>query len=76
MYTRFDELEANVSLMHEYKNTHMMAFTETWLDAHSTLGIEGFGTPILLDRDKDTTGKECGGGVCVYINENWCNIKI
>ncbi|KAL1279461.1 hypothetical protein QQF64_026134, partial [Cirrhinus molitorella] len=43
---------------------HILAFTETWLDdsvADSTLRIDGFGAPIRLDRDRESTGKERGG---------------
>lgn len=76
---KLEELQANVSLMHKYRNTHMMAFIETWLNDSiddSTLRIEGFGTLIWLDRDKETTGKEHGGGVCVYIKESCYNTAI
>lgn len=47
----------------------MMVFTETWLDDSmddSSLWIEGCGVPVQLNRDKHMTGKERGGGVCLY----------
>lgn len=53
--------------------------TETpalWLLArHGTcpLIISGLGAPVRLDRDGDATGKSRGGGVCVYLNQRWCN---
>ena len=52
-----------------------MAFTDTWFDKNvgdSGTFIKGFGCPTRLDRDKQTTGKEKGGGVCYYVNELWC----
>ena len=57
----------------------MMAFTETWFD-HSVSDrgsfVDGFGCPTRLDRDKKATGKEKGGGVCLYVNERWCKTVI
>ena len=35
---------------------------------------DDFGTPIPLDRNSSATGKSHGGGVCLYVNKNWCNI--
>ena len=52
-----------------------MALTETWFDSSvSDQGpfIRGFGCPTRLDCDKEATGKERGGGVCLYVNERWC----
>lgn len=71
-----DELQANTIHLHEYRDACIMAFSETWLtstDANSDLTISGFGAPVRLDRDTDATGKSQGGGVCVYINQQWCN---
>lgn len=52
-----------------------MALTETWLsggDSDSGLRLEGFGAPVRMDRDVRETGKVQGGGVCLYIRQNWC----
>ena len=37
--------------------------------------VNGFGEPYRCDRDRETTGKKSGGGVCCYVNENWCPRK-
>ena len=37
------------------------------------LTVDGFGAPIRLDRNKVDTRKEQGGGVCLYVNQKWCN---
>ena len=70
-----DELRANATHLNEYRDACMMAFTETWFD-HSVSDrgsfVDGFGCPTRLDRDKKATGKEKGGGVCLYVNERWC----
>lgn len=71
-----DELQANVINQHKYRDACIMAFSETWLmptDTDSDLTISGFGAPVRLDRDSGATGKSQGGGVCVYLNQRWCN---
>ena len=73
----FFELCANVSFLSEFKNACVMCFSETWFDSKVTddsLHIDGFGTPYRGDRAGfDISGKHCGGGVCIYINERYCN---
>ena len=68
--SKMDELQAKVNYMHEYRQACLLAFTETWLDdvQDNDLFIDGFGTPIRLDRNKHDTGKEHRGGVCFYVN--------
>ena len=76
---KMDELQANVSYMHEYKHACLLAFTETWLDndvRDEDLSVNGFGTPVRLDRNKSDTGKSQGGGVCLFVNRKWCNTII
>ena len=53
-----------------------MAFTETWLtdrDKDGDLSIDGFGEPNRLDRETEVTGKTQGGGVCFYVNKQYCS---
>ncbi len=71
-----DELQANINHMYEYRTASILAFTETWLnenDSNDALHIDGFGSPIRLDRDSVLTGKHHGGGVCIYVNTHWCS---
>ena len=63
-----DEQQTNVFHMYEYLTASMLAFTETWLtgnDSSHSMHIDGFGSPIRLDRDPGLTGKHHGGGVCL-----------
>ena len=72
-----DELQATVNYIHECKNACLLAFTETWLNGNvhdNEWFIDGFGTPIHLDRNSSATRKSHGGGVCLYVNRKWCNI--
>ena len=76
---KMDELRANATCFNEYRDACLMAFSETWFDknvADRGTFIKGFGCPARLDRDKQTTGKEKGGGVCLYVNERWCKTII
>ena len=53
-----------------------MAFTETWLtdcNQDNDLFIDGFGAPFRLDRKAEVTGKTQGGGVCLYVNKQYCS---
>ena len=76
---KMDELQANVNHMHEYRSASILAFTETWLnknDEESTTHIDGFAPPLRLDRDSERTGKQHGGGVCLYVNTRWCSTVV
>lgn len=79
MRNKTDELQANVSYMYECRTASILAFTETWLnanDANDKLHIDGFGSPIHLDRDPTLTCKQLGGGVCLYVNKSWCTTAV
>ncbi len=71
---KLDELKACSSFRYEYRESSLMCFTETWFKDSDTpydTTIDGF-TCERLDRTLDS-GKSSGGGVCVYINNRWCN---
>ena len=73
---KLDELQGMVRFQKDYKDCCVLAFTETWFterDQDTELAIDGFGAPLRLDRDPETTGKRQGGGVCVYINKTNCS---
>lgn len=47
---------------------------ETWLNSSipdDAVSIEGLAT-FRADRICDLSGKSRGGGLCIYINNNWC----
>ncbi|PIK46347.1 hypothetical protein BSL78_16796 [Apostichopus japonicus] len=71
---KIDELCANVNYLNEFRNASLMSFTETWLTEHHNdahVSVNGF---KLMRGDRTTdSGKEKGGGVCLYVNENWCH---
>ncbi|KAL0149831.1 hypothetical protein M9458_054879 [Cirrhinus mrigala] len=53
----------------------VFVFTETWLNnktPDSAIQLHGL-TCCRADRDSSLSGKTRGGGLCVYINKEWCN---
>lgn len=63
-----DELQTNAGHLRVFRNACVMAFTETWLtdmESDSSMDINGFGPPVLPDRDGVVTGRTQGGGVCL-----------
>ncbi|CAI5670170.1 unnamed protein product [Oreochromis niloticus] len=72
---KLDKLQACVKHLHEYRTASVLAFKESWLNNSnddSTLHIDGFSPPLRMDKDRDRTGKQHGGSVCLYIN-SWCS---
>lgn len=69
---KIDELSANCRFLKEYRDSAIIALTETWLeerDSNSTYEIDGFN---LVRSDRSNTCKQSGGGLAVYVNEKWC----
>ena len=70
---KMDELRLQITTNRTIKDSCILLFTETWL--HSSIpntATELAGrTAYRHDRTKDS-GKSRGGGLCVYVNNNWC----
>lgn len=69
-----DELRACVQHLADYRQSCLICLSETWLtesDPDSSVELEGF-TLLRADRDSNS-GKTKGGGVCVFINNRYCN---
>ena len=71
---KLDEVSARVRYDYVFRESCIICFTETWLAAddneHFTF-IEGFSC-VRSDRT-DESKKTKGGGLCIYINERYCN---
>ena len=68
------ESYANVKYANEIRSASLMCFTETWLCesvAESHVNIAGFSI-FRAERTNDS-GKIKGGGLCVFVNEQWCH---
>ncbi|KAF7644094.1 hypothetical protein LDENG_00228000 [Lucifuga dentata] len=73
-----DELQAYARCKRDFRETCLLAFTETFgeADRDEELYISGFGLPVRMDRSPHITNKTTGGGVCFYINERYCNTVV
>ena len=68
-----DELTGLTRWNYAYRESSVICLTETWLqdkDPDSAYSLDGF-TLVRGDRTA-ASGKTVGGGVCVYINNRWC----
>ena len=62
--------------MSEFRDACMFCISETWfcdMIDNDSVAIDGFGVPFRTDRNFAISGKQSGGGVCLYINQRWCN---
>lgn len=73
LVNKLDELTLQVAVDKFVKDCSLLIITETWL--HSSIPDTAIGlvgrTVHRFDRNKDS-GKNRGGGLCVYVNNNWC----
>ena len=70
---KIDELSANCKYIQEYRDSALIALTETWLqdqDADITVNIDSF---KQMRSDRRGVNKDRGGGVALYVNERWCS---
>ena len=68
-----DLLSAKCKFYREYRESAIIALSETWLqekDADSTVKVDGFSLTRSDRRDLD---RERGGGVATYVNNRWCS---
>lgn len=71
---KMDILHARCQGEKSFREACIIALSETWLKdsiPDEEVRLDNF-TIIRADRTSDS-GKERGGGVCVYVNDRWCN---
>ncbi|RXN30279.1 dynein heavy chain [Labeo rohita] len=69
------ELWAQISFQGETQDCCVICLTETWLSDRipdSSIKLPGFSVH-RADRSRELTGKSRGGGVCIMINNSWCD---
>ena len=74
LQNKMEELCTNVKYANEFRSARLMCFTENWLSENvsvSHVNIEGFSI-FRADRTNDS-GKLKGGGLCVFVNDQWCH---
>ncbi|XP_048010413.1 uncharacterized protein LOC125244366, partial [Megalobrama amblycephala] len=68
-----DELRINAKVCYEYREAGIVALTETWLNQDipdPLFELDGFSL-VRSDRT-ESAGKCRGGGIAVYIRNDWC----
>ena len=71
---KMDELNASTRYLHEFRESCLMCFSETWLnDQIPDSNIELPNFDIVRGDRTPESGKSKGGGLCLYINRRWCN---
>ena len=71
---KLDELSANARFMNEYRESGLICITESWFTENqsgSGADIDNFSL-YRTDRTSESL-KSRGGGVCAYVNNNWCS---
>ncbi len=59
----------------DFSNSAALCFTETWLSEDipdNALHLPGYQL-FRADRITELKGKRRAGGLCIYINEDWCS---
>ncbi|KAK1806255.1 hypothetical protein P4O66_000131 [Electrophorus voltai] len=72
---KLDDLRARIKFQRDIRDCNLLCFTESWLNPavpnHAIQPAEFFSVH-RMDRTADS-GKSRGGGVCVMVNNSWCN---
>ncbi|KAL0199448.1 hypothetical protein M9458_007988, partial [Cirrhinus mrigala] len=72
---KLDDLRARAKFQRDIRDCNLLCFTETWLNPavpdHVIQPAEFFSVH-RMDRTRDS-GKSRGGGVCLMVNNSWCN---
>ncbi|KAK1802735.1 hypothetical protein P4O66_021277, partial [Electrophorus voltai] len=72
---KLDDLRARIKFQRDIRDCNLLCFTESWLNPavpnHAIQPAEFFSVH-RMDRTADS-GKSRGSGVCVMVNNSWCN---
>ena len=70
IYNKMTQLETLVKSDGDFRRSNLICVTESWLSENKTVELDGFST-VRLDRDLEITNKKCGGGLIMFVNNNW-----
>ncbi|KAK1786191.1 hypothetical protein P4O66_017905 [Electrophorus voltai] len=72
---KLNDLQARITFQRDIRDSSILCFTESWLNPavpnHAIQPLKFFSVH-RMDRTADS-GKLRGGGVCVMVNNSWCN---
>ncbi|KAK1803589.1 hypothetical protein P4O66_021005 [Electrophorus voltai] len=72
---QLDDLRARIKFQRDIRDCNLLCFTESWLNPavpNHAIQPAKFFSVHRKDRTADS-GKWRGGGVCVMVNNSWCN---
>ncbi|XP_063802123.1 uncharacterized protein LOC134969848 [Pseudophryne corroboree] len=70
---KLDEIHVRLANKSPLKTCSLMIFTETWLNDSILDSVVQLTDRSLFRSDRTMeSGKTRGGGLCVYVNNNWC----
>ncbi|KAK1784036.1 hypothetical protein P4O66_004356, partial [Electrophorus voltai] len=72
---KLDDIWARIKFQRDIQDCNLLCFTESWLNPavpNHTIQPAEFFSVHRMDRMADS-GKSRGGGVCVMVNNSWCN---
>ncbi|KAK2882761.1 hypothetical protein Q8A73_021694 [Channa argus] len=75
---KLDYIRLQRTTRREFRDCCIFVFTETWLSdrvPEAAIQLDGL-TVFRADRNAALCGKTRGGGVCVYINTEWCKNSV
>ncbi|KAK0146238.1 RNA-directed DNA polymerase from mobile element jockey [Merluccius polli] len=78
LVNKMDELRLRMTNSPRISNCNVTIFTETWLHngtPDDAIKLAGYHT-LRADRSADDSGKARGGGLCIYINKDWCTNSV
>ena len=71
---KVEELRVNTRYLHEYRESCLLVFTETWLQDDVPVSLVSLDCFSLVRSNRNNnSGKSKSGGICVYINNLWCS---
>ncbi|KAK2912264.1 hypothetical protein Q8A73_006377 [Channa argus] len=75
---KLDYIRLQRTTRREFRDCCIFVFTETWLSdrvPEAAIQLDGLNV-FRADRNAALCGKTRGGGVCVYINTEWCKNSV
>ncbi|KAK1791055.1 hypothetical protein P4O66_002099 [Electrophorus voltai] len=72
---KLDDLRARIKFQRDIRDCNLLCFTESWLNPavpNHAIQPAKFFSVHRMDRTADSR-KSRGGGVCVMVNNSWCN---
>lgn len=69
-----DYLRLDLTTQRKVRDCNAIILTETWLNnsvSDNAIQLDGL-TTFRVDRSHALSGKSRWGGICIFINNNWC----